>query len=107
MRPTPAETPEGTARVAGLLVHQADIGAVPGHPEPLRFGDARSGWPILHPSPTPFQSVDLDLPTKQERHRKIYLRTKCPHCCPACRRTSQKRAAQIDIVQPPSLEANG
>jgi hypothetical protein len=43
-----------------LLVGQADFGAAPSHPEPIRFYDARRASPIFHPSPRPFRALDLD-----------------------------------------------
>ena len=98
---------EGRLTQPSFLWHQADFGAAPGHPEPIRFGDARPASPIFRPSPMPFRSVDRDLQTKLEPRQEIHLRTRCPHWCPVCKKTSQKLARQNDSVRQPSLEANG
>src|SRR5258705_9177919 len=107
MQQAPAKAPGGKAHVAVLLVDQVDFGAAPGHPEPIRSDDERPGWLSALPFPTVCRFVALDHRTKREPRQEIHLRTKCPHWCLVCRRTSQKQILQNDSVQQPSVGANG
>src|SRR5262245_28069437 len=102
-----AGAPGGMAHVPVLLVDPADSEAAPVRLEPIAFDDARRASPIFRPSPRPFRAADRDLQTKSEPHQEIHRQTKYLHWCPACRRTSQIRAAQNDSVQQPFVGANG
>jgi CheY-like chemotaxis protein len=45
-------------------MREADFGAAPSHPEPIRFDDGRRASPTSRPSPTPFRAVDPDRQTR-------------------------------------------
>src|ERR1700757_5180067 len=107
MQPVRAKAPGGKAPAAVLLVDQEDFGAAPTHPGSIRFADSRPASPISRLSPTPFQSVDLDRQTNEERHQEIHLQTKCHHWYPVCKKTSQKPVPQNGIFQQPFVGANG
>jgi hypothetical protein len=59
-------------------VDLADFGAAPGHPEPIRFDDARRASQVSRPSPTPFPAVDLDRQTKRESRQEFICRRSAP-----------------------------
>src|SRR6516162_9126473 len=93
-----AKEPARKVPVTVLLADQVDFGAAPGHPEPVRFDDARRASRVSRLSPKPFRFVGLDLQTKRERRQEIHPPTKSLRYCPVCKRTSQKRAPRSDNV---------
>jgi hypothetical protein len=87
----------------GRVGQDTNFAAAPNRPKSVSSYDVRPVWPTFRPSPTPFQAVDLDLQTRREQRQEIHLPRRCPHLCPAGRRTSQKPTQQNDSAGRPPI----